>query len=164
MLIVYQTDPATGEYRGPLSLDDGDLSPRDPGTYLIPGGCVVAAPPEAPIGFAAIWRGAAWELAEDHRGATVYIGAAETMIVDLGPLPEGATTAPPPPTETDLWATLRAERDARLLASDVYVWADRWAGYTDVERAAWTDYRQALRDLPENTADPANPEWPEAPQ
>jgi hypothetical protein len=29
--------------------------------------------------------------------------------------------------------------------------------------AAWVTYRQALRDLPANTADPANPVWPSAP-
>lgn len=29
--------------------------------------------------------------------------------------------------------------------------------------AEYADYRQALRDLPENTTDPANPPWPDAP-
>ncbi len=164
MPIVYQTDPATGEYRGPLSLDDGDISPCDPGTYLIPGGCVIQAPPEVSTGHASVWRGEAWEVVEDHRGATVYLDGAEIVVADLGPLPEGAATERPLPTEANLWSSLRAERDARLIASDVYVWADRWAGYTDAARAAWTDYRQALRDLPENTADPANPAWPEVPQ
>jgi len=28
---------------------------------------------------------------------------------------------------------------------------------------AWVDYRQALRDLPANTADPSNPVWPVKP-
>lgn len=28
----------------------------------------------------------------------------------------------------------------------------------------WVQYRQALRDLPANTVDPANPVWPEKPQ
>jgi len=27
----------------------------------------------------------------------------------------------------------------------------------------WMDYRQALRDLPANTTDPANPDWPVKP-
>ena len=30
--------------------------------------------------------------------------------------------------------------------------------------AAWKNYRQALRDLPENTEDPANPVWPTKPE
>ena len=28
---------------------------------------------------------------------------------------------------------------------------------------AWKTYRQALRDLPSNTSDPANPTWPTKP-
>ena len=28
----------------------------------------------------------------------------------------------------------------------------------------WMDYRQALRDLPANTVDPANPIWPVKPE
>ena len=28
----------------------------------------------------------------------------------------------------------------------------------------WMDYRQALRDLPANTTDPANPVWPTKPE
>jgi len=30
--------------------------------------------------------------------------------------------------------------------------------------AAWKNYRQALRDLPANTEDPANPVWPTKPE
>jgi len=29
-----------------------------------------------------------------------------------------------------------------------------------LDHAAWAAYRQALRDLPANTADPRNPVWP----
>ena len=29
---------------------------------------------------------------------------------------------------------------------------------------AWKTYRQALRDLPANTKDPANPTWPTKPE
>lgn len=32
-----------------------------------------------------------------------------------------------------------------------------------VDRAAWAKYRQALRDLPQNTEDPLNPPWPTPP-
>lgn len=67
------------------------------------------------------------------------------------------------PTTADLWADLRSERNALLAASDVLVTADRWAAYSDDERAAMATYRQALRDLPENTTDPAAPVWPTMP-
>lgn len=54
--------------------------------------------------------------------------------------------------------SLRHERDKLLAASD-------WTQVPDapVDQAAWAAYRQALRDLPENTTDPANPIWPSKP-
>lgn len=33
----------------------------------------------------------------------------------------------------------------------------------DAAKAAWRTYRQALRDLPANTTNPAEPDWPEMP-
>ena len=56
------------------------------------------------------------------------------------------------------WVAVRAERDALLKATD-------WTQLPDVPpstRALWTDYRQALRDVPEQ-ADPFNIVWPVAP-
>lgn len=52
---------------------------------------------------------------------------------------------------------LRAERDRLLAETDWWVLPDRTA---TTEQLA---YRQALRDLPANTADPANPVWPDKP-
>ncbi len=52
---------------------------------------------------------------------------------------------------------LRAERDRRLAEVDWYVAADR------TPTAEQLAYRQALRDLPANTTDPANPVWPTKP-
>ena len=56
------------------------------------------------------------------------------------------------------WTAVRAERDALLKATD-------WTQLPDVPpstRALWTDYRQALRDVPEQ-ADPFSIVWPVAP-
>jgi len=58
---------------------------------------------------------------------------------------------------------LREERDQRLLASDIDVLPDKWAAMNDDTKTAWSNYRQALRDLPANTPDPANPTWPTKP-
>jgi hypothetical protein len=58
---------------------------------------------------------------------------------------------------------LRTERNIRLLATDIVVLPDRWALMGDDTKAAWANYRQALRDLPENTADPTDITWPEEP-
>ena len=59
---------------------------------------------------------------------------------------------------------LRVERNQRLEATDVVGLPDRWAAMSDDTKTAWTNHRQALRDLPANTADPANPTWPEKPK
>lgn len=62
------------------------------------------------------------------------------------------------------WSSLRTERNARLAQSDIYVTMDRWFAYTEAQQQAWAQYRQALRDLPQITADPFNPVWPEKPE
>jgi len=58
---------------------------------------------------------------------------------------------------------LRLDRNERLEATDIIVLPDRWAAMNDDTKTAWSNYRQALRDLPANTADPANPTWPTKP-
>ena len=55
------------------------------------------------------------------------------------------------------WTKLRKEHD-RLIAETDW-WANSDVTMTDEQRA----YRQALRDLPANTTDPANPVWPTKP-
>ena len=56
---------------------------------------------------------------------------------------------------------LRAERDRRLAATD-WVTLKAYSTSTPVPEA-WATYMQALRDLPANTEDPANPVWPVQP-
>lgn len=56
-----------------------------------------------------------------------------------------------------LMSDLRRERNRRLAETDYLALAD--ATLTDEMRA----YRQALRDLPANTPDPANVVWPTKP-
>jgi len=57
---------------------------------------------------------------------------------------------------------LRKERDTLLTKTDKYVIPD-WP-HASVETAnAWVTYRQALRDIPSVTEDPANPVWPVQP-
>ena len=70
--------------------------------------------------------------------------------------------APSPAAQTaEAWAMLRHFRNRRLAMCD-------WTQVTDVDLdtttvTAWQTYRQALRDLPATTADPANPSWPSSP-
>ena len=56
------------------------------------------------------------------------------------------------------WERLRILRNALLAASDWTVMSD-----TPTNTAAWKAYRQALRDLPDNTTDPFEPVWPTPP-
>ena len=65
------------------------------------------------------------------------------------------------PTNSDLFKILRETRDLLLNQSD-------WTRMDDNQlssdkKAEWTTYRQALRDLPANTADPSNPTYPTKP-
>ena len=55
---------------------------------------------------------------------------------------------------------LRNERNKLLSDSD-------WTQASDVtldNKVSWATYRQTLRDLPANTADPASPSWPTKPE
>jgi hypothetical protein len=57
---------------------------------------------------------------------------------------------------------VKRRRNYLLHKSDKYVIPD-WP-HVSVERAnAWVTYRQALRDIPSVTEDPANPVWPVQP-
>ena len=56
------------------------------------------------------------------------------------------------------WQTLRAQRNNLLSQTDYLANSD--VTMSDEMRT----YRQALRDLPANTSDPANPVWPTKPE
>ena len=64
-------------------------------------------------------------------------------------------------SSTFLWMKLRSERDNLLLSSDFTQLGD--IGLSESKKTEWINYRQALRDLPANTSDPANPNWPTKP-
>lgn len=55
---------------------------------------------------------------------------------------------------------LKDERNRRLQECDYPPLYER----PEAEQPAWRAYRQALRDLPINTTDPFNPEWPIKPE
>jgi len=61
-----------------------------------------------------------------------------------------------------LWASFRTERNTKLVDSDWTQYND--SPLTDEVKAEWTVHRQALRDLPANTDDPADPTWPTPPE
>ena len=56
------------------------------------------------------------------------------------------------------WSDLRAKRNQLLAETDYLALSDATLS------SEMTTYRQALRDLPANTTDPANPVWPTKPE
>ena len=74
------------------------------------------------------------------------------------------------PTQAELDADagkrVRIERDARLRldVDPVATNALRWAAMTDAQRQAWSDYRQALLDIPQQSGFPHNVTWPSKPE
>lgn len=65
------------------------------------------------------------------------------------------------PTQAARWRAVRARRDKLLASTD-------WVALRGLERGepvskAWRDYRQALRDVPQQ-ADPSNINWPTPPE
>ena len=58
--IVHSFHPDTRLYMGPVTLDDSDLSPLEPGVYLIPGDCVEVEPPQVNTGQRVRWSKGAW--------------------------------------------------------------------------------------------------------
>ena len=71
---------------------------------------------------------------------------------------DGEITAPPAKTNEQHLQNIRALRDGLLRQSD-------WMALEDSPAMSdeWKTYRQALRDLPATTKDPANPTWPTKP-
>lgn len=64
----------------------------------------------------------------------------------------------PQVTPEQLATQIRSERDAKLAACD-------WTQVADapVDQAAWASYRQALRDITEQSGFPETVEWPTQP-
>ena len=87
----------------------------------------------------------------------IYSQAEETLNNELSRMKDQSDKAVS--DTTFLWEKLRVERDDLLFDSD-------WTQVRDITLANdndWKTYRQALRDLPANTSDPANPTWPTKP-
>lgn len=60
------------------------------------------------------------------------------------------------------WDVLREKRDFLLWKSDWSMLSD--VPLDDAQKIQWKVYRQALRDLPQNTQSPGQPQWPEIPK
>lgn len=79
----------------------------------------------------------------------------------------GGTLSTPSETEINnynneiAFADLRTKRNILLTESDWTQSPD--SPLSDSKKAQWALYRQTLRDLPSNTSDPSNPNFPDKP-
>ena len=131
---VCQLD-ANGHY---LYTTDADLDPlAADGSYILPGGCIDAAPPEAKPGHAAQWQNGAWAYLPDHRGQVFYstsTGRPHTINA-IGALPGGITDTPPPSqyhswdAKAKAWALTKTARAQQLADA-------KTAKYDSINRAA----------------------------
>lgn len=89
--------------------------------------------------------------------------AAQSAGLEIVAGPDGVPVAvdPAPPSLDDLAASGRQKRNVLLAGSDWTQVGD--APLATEARAAWATYRQALRDVPEQSGFPADIAWPNAP-
>ncbi len=121
------------------------------------------------------WTGTDWEQVEDHKGKSGYVNGQPHEIKEYGPLPEGWSVTPPPPTTEELFARLRGQRDAHI--NSVLWMRERHTDelalgkeptLTPEQYTALLTYIQALRDLPSQPGAPfdgggVETPWPELP-
>lgn len=157
------------------------LRPYTHSAYAVPGtvapvNALRDAPAPSPEGKYPAEKNGKWIEIEDHRGKEGFVSGDSYIVADFGPLPEGWSDTPPPPTTGELFSSLRSERDVRLSA--VLWMRERHADelelgtettLTPEQYTALLTYIQALRDIP---AQPGAPwdgggeltPWPELPE
>ena len=110
-----------------------DQDPLDSTNWLIPAGCVKTAPPTITDNQFAKWDGSGWVVEN-------------IPVVESEPEPEPLSEA----------EAVRVKREELLMVSDKMAVVDR---ITD----EWRTYRQALRDVPQQSGFPSSVTWPTEP-
>lgn len=87
-------------------------------------------------------------------------GPNETHVVN-GEIVDGYADQREQDTIDQAWIDFRQYRNILLSECDWTQAAD--SPLTDAKKAEWANYRQQLRDLPQNTTDLRNPTWPTPP-
>lgn len=88
----------------------------------------------------------------EELGRAIYAEAIKGEVAPYEP--------PPPPTDEEVAAQVRAKRNGLLMQTD-------WTQLADVPQQIkdlWDDYRQALRDVPQQEGFPHEVIWPEKPE
>ena len=82
----------------------------------LPAGAVYEAP-KLMGGFAQRWNGTKWEQVESHKGEEGYVNGLPHTIKSHGPLPEGWSETPPPPTLQEVHAEVAGAINAAFEAA-----------------------------------------------
>lgn len=91
----------------------------------------------------------------EQHGREIYAEAIKGEVAPYEPPPP-----PPPPTDEEVAAQVRRQRDSLLAQTD-------WTQLADVPQATkdlWDEYRQALRDVPQQDGFPHEVIWPDKPE
>ena len=87
----------------------------------------------------------------------------DDMQIDIGWIVDGEQFKKPEIPVERLAEIARQQRDQLLFQSDVVVLPDRWAQMSEEQKLSWSNYRQALRDLPKQENFPSEIMWPDIP-
>ena len=85
----------------------------NPGT-MPPSNALRGDAPEKKVGFWPCEKNGKWVDVEDHRGKEGYVGGERKQIKELGPLPDGWSDTPPPPTPEEELAAMQAQFTAAI--------------------------------------------------
>jgi len=92
-----------------------------------------------------------------------YLSVWDTLVINEKPPKEEFEAKLQELIDAQPLKELRTKRNT-LLAKTDYVATIDYPHPTPEKKQEWLDYRQALRDLPSTTEDPANPVWPVPPE
>lgn len=161
---IHHYHPITGEYIG---TGEALPDPLEDSCFLIPAYATDVTPPKSGQNEIAVFDGESWSVKPDFRGTDCWSGYGDKhTITEIGEtVPDGASqTEPEPeqPTSKQLAHDARAQRDARLSACDWVVIRTQELGQPVQQE--WSEYRQALRDIPEQVGFPQSVDWPTEPE
>jgi len=153
-----------------VGVTTADPSPLEPDVYLIPGGAVDAPAPTIPEGQRAKWDNGQWVLEdippqkpEQPYDSWTYDEETNEWVPPVAKPDENAEWDEENlewiPGDVVLARNARTQRDTLLSQSD-------WTQVPDapVDQQAWANYRQALRDVPQQAGFPTDINWPTKPE
>ncbi|MCM1516223.1 MAG: phage tail assembly chaperone [Paraprevotella sp.] len=163
--LLYEYLAETGEF---TAANEATPDPLRPGEYLMRMNATFIEPPESGEHEIAVFKDGKWELVPDYRGTVYWYRGEDGQVVQveekklgIAP-PEGAVfeRGALPKTEEEIAQEARMGRDMLLHQADILIYKAEDAGE---DTTALREYRQVLRDVPEQEGFPENIVWPDLP-